>query len=39
MDIDKCLETLRAAKCLTERDVRLICEQAKEILIEESNVH
>jgi serine/threonine-protein phosphatase 6 catalytic subunit len=30
---------LRHAKCLPERDLRLICEQVKELLIEESNVH
>ncbi|CAD8079610.1 unnamed protein product [Paramecium sonneborni] len=39
MDIDKYLETLKNARCLTERDVRLVCEHAKEIFIEESNVH
>eukprot|EP01017_Pseudomicrothorax_dubius_P027791 TRINITY_DN3244_c0_g2_i1.p1 TRINITY_DN3244_c0_g2~~TRINITY_DN3244_c0_g2_i1.p1 ORF type:complete len:303 (-),score=55.18 TRINITY_DN3244_c0_g2_i1:185-1093(-) len=38
MDLDKCLETLRGAGCLTERDLRLVCERVKEILIEESNV-
>ncbi|CAK80669.1 unnamed protein product (macronuclear) [Paramecium tetraurelia] len=39
MDIDKYLETLKNGRCLTERDVRLVCEHAKEIFIEESNVH
>lgn len=39
VDIENCLETLRKAKCLPERDLRLLCEQVKEILIEESNVH
>ncbi|CAD8163322.1 unnamed protein product [Paramecium pentaurelia] len=39
MDIDKYLETLKNARCLSERDVRLVCEHAKEIFIEESNVH
>ncbi len=37
-NIDEYLQTLKEGKCLPERDLRLICEKAKEILIEESNV-
>ena len=32
------LEQLYDGKCLSERDLRLCCEMAKELLIEESNV-
>ena len=35
---DKWLEDLRQLKCLSERDLKLLCEKAKEIFIEESNV-
>ena len=38
MDIDSYIADLREAKCLHERDLRLVCEKAKEILLEESNV-
>ncbi|CAD8156104.1 unnamed protein product [Paramecium pentaurelia] len=38
MDIDKQLEILRNGRCLSERDTHLICEIAKDILIEEPNV-
>ena len=38
MDIDKCLAKLKDGKVLAEREIRLVCEKAKEILIEESNV-
>ena len=38
MDIDRFIADLRDAKCLHERDLRLVCEKAKEILLEESNV-
>ena len=38
MNIDKFIETLKGAGCLTERETRLLCEQVKEILMEESNV-
>lgn len=37
-DLDLCLRTLRDGKILSERDLRLLCEKAKEILIEESNI-
>ena len=35
---DKWLEELKELKCLSERDLKLLCEKAKEIFIEESNV-
>ena len=36
--LDKCLETLRSGKHLSEHDLRRVCELVKEILVEESNV-
>lgn len=38
MDIDKLLEILRKGRCLNERETHMICELAKEILVEEANV-
>jgi len=38
MDVDRYLQELRDGKCLHERDLRMVCEKVKEILIEESNV-
>lgn len=38
MNIDSYIADLKEAKCLHERDLRLVCEKAKEILLEESNV-
>jgi len=38
MDVDKYINDLKEGKCLTERDLRMVCEKVKEILIEESNV-
>jgi len=38
MDIDKCLEIVKTGKCLTERDLKIVCDKIKEILVEESNV-
>lgn len=38
MNIDQCIADLLEAKCLHEKDLRIICEKAKEILLEESNV-
>ena len=35
---DKWLEDLKELKCLPERDLKQLCEKAKEIFIEESNV-
>ena len=38
MNLDAQIEILKSGKCIEERDLRLICEKIKEILIEESNV-
>lgn len=38
MNIDQCIADLLEAKCLHEKDLRIICEKAKEIFLEESNV-
>ena len=38
MDIDKWLETVKGGNILPERDLRILCEKVKELLIEESNV-
>ena len=35
---DEWLDTLKAGKCLPERDLRILWEKIKEILIEENNV-
>ena len=36
--VDKWLEQLKQGKCISERDVKLLCEKVKEILVVESNV-
>eukprot|EP00744_Colponema_vietnamica_P003473 GILI01005323.1.p1 GENE.GILI01005323.1~~GILI01005323.1.p1 ORF type:complete len:304 (+),score=56.95 GILI01005323.1:68-979(+) len=38
MSVDKWIETLRQGQCIPERDLRILCEKVKELLIEESNV-
>jgi len=38
MDLDKYISNLKEGQCLPERDLRMVCEKVKEILIEESNV-
>lgn len=38
MDIDRQIEILLEGGCLAERDLKLICDRAKEIFLEESNV-
>jgi serine/threonine-protein phosphatase 6 catalytic subunit len=35
---DEWLEMLKAGKCLPEKDLRILCEKVKEILMEENNV-
>jgi serine/threonine-protein phosphatase 6 catalytic subunit len=37
-NIDEYLSILKEGKCLTERDLRMVCEKIKELLMEESNV-
>jgi len=38
LDIEQCIEELKEGKILPERGLRFVCERAKEILIQESNV-
>jgi len=38
MDVDRYIQILKDGQCLPERDLRMVCEKVKEILIEESNV-
>jgi len=38
-DLDRHIETLKQCKIIAEEDVRGLCERAKEILMEEHNVH
>ena len=38
MNIDQWIADLLEAKCLHEKDLRTLCEKAKEIFLEESNV-
>lgn len=38
MDIDKYISTLKEGKLIEERDIKQLCEKAKEIFLEESNV-
>ena len=35
---DKWLETLKQCKCLTEHDLKILCDKVRELLCEESNV-
>jgi len=37
-DIDQWLEKVKQGNVLPERDLRILCEKVKELLIEESNV-
>jgi len=36
--IDKWLETLKSCKCIPEKDLKTLCEMARDILIEEANI-
>jgi serine/threonine-protein phosphatase 6 catalytic subunit len=38
VDVDLWLVNIKAGEILTERDLRILCDKIKEILIEESNV-
>ena len=38
IDIDSWLNIVKEGGCLPERDLRLLCEKVKELLVEESNV-
>ena len=35
---DKWIETVKQCKCLSEPDLKLLCDQVKELLSEENNV-
>ncbi len=37
-DLDQWIEQLKNCESLTEKEVKLLCEKAVEILVEESNV-
>ena len=37
-DADRWLEMVRKEQLIPERDLRILCEKVKELLIEESNV-
>jgi len=39
LDLDQCIEQLKQCKIITEREVKDLCVKAKEVLMEESNVH
>jgi hypothetical protein len=38
VNVDNCLEIIKGGGIINERELRLVCEKVKEILIEESNV-
>jgi hypothetical protein len=38
LDIDRLLAEIKECKPLNERDLRMLCEKMKEILMEENNV-
>ena len=35
---DKWIETIKQSKCLTEHDLKILCDKVRELLSEESNV-
>lgn len=38
LDVDKCIETLKSGECVTEQELKLLCQLVSELLMEESNV-
>merc|ERR1719276_100088 len=38
LDVDSCIETLRSGECVSERELRQLCQYVSELLMEESNV-
>jgi hypothetical protein len=38
MDIDDCISRIKNREILSEKELRIVCEKVKELLIEESNV-
>ena len=39
LDLDKAIATLKSCQIIAEEDVKSLCNKAKEILMEEQNVH
>ena len=38
LDVDACIETLKSGECVTEQQLRQLCQYVSELLMEESNV-
>ena len=38
LDVDRCIETLKEGECVSERELKLLCQYVSELLMEESNV-
>jgi serine/threonine-protein phosphatase 6 catalytic subunit len=38
VDVDAWLQTVKEGGIISERDLRVLCEKVKELLVEESNV-
>jgi len=38
LDVDSCIETLKGGECVSEKELRQLCQYVSELLMEESNV-
>lgn len=38
LNVDSCIETLKAGECVSEQELRQLCQYVSELLMEESNV-
>ena len=38
LNVDKCIETLQSGECVSEQELRQLCQLVSELLMEESNV-
>jgi len=38
LDVDQCIETLKGGECVSEQELRTLCQLVSELLMEESNV-
>ena len=38
VDVDTCIATLKGGECVSERELKFLCQQVSELLTEESNV-
>lgn len=38
LNLDECIETLKAGECVSERSLKYLCQYVAELLMEESNV-